>query len=293
MSTVLRVALQKSGRLHDGSVDLIKECGIDLNGRAKRSLRFAASNFPMEILYLRDDDIPGFVADGTVDIGIVGENVLLEKGDARLEIVKRLGFSKCRLSLAVPKRMAYTSAQDLEGLNIATSYPTLLGSYLAEKGISAQLHELSGSVEIAPGLNLAEAICDLVSTGSTLESHGLKEVEVVLRSEAVLIGRTNLEDDKRALLNRLLFRIDAVQKAKRTKYILLNAPASSVDAITRIMPKRKSPTVIPLAREEGATEDWVAIHSVVDEDMFWERIEDLKASGAQDILVLPIEKLIA
>lgn len=293
MSTLLRVALQKSGRLHDGSVDLIKECGIDLNGRAKRSLRFVANNFPMEILYLRDDDIPGFVADGTVDIGVVGENVLLEKGDDHLEIVKRLGFAKCRLSLAVPKRMNYTGVTDLDGLDIATSYPNLLGNYLAKRGVSAHLHELSGSVEIAPGLNLAEAICDLVSTGSTLESHGLREVEVVLRSEAVLIGRKQLPDAKRAILAKLLFRMDAVQKAKRTKYILLNAPAAALDAIAAIMPKRKSPTVIPLAREEGSTEDWVAVHSVVEEDMFWERIEDLKQAGAQDILVLPIEKLIA
>ncbi|WP_299822201.1 ATP phosphoribosyltransferase [uncultured Pontibacter sp.] len=282
---MLRIAIQKSGRLSEESLKLIKECGISfINSSLK--LKTESTNFPLEILYLRDDDIPGYVADGVADIGIVGENVLVEEGMQQLA-VEQLGFSKCRLSLAVPKADSYTNLSDLEGKNIATSYPKLLQAYLDENGVQAHIHTISGSVEIAPSIGLADAICDIVSSGSTLISNGLKEVERVFKSQAVLIANQSLSEEKHAILDKLLFRIHAVQRAQRAKYILLNAPNDKVDTIIKLLPGIKSPTILPLA-EEG----WSSLHSVVNEDDFWEIIEKLKDAGAEGILVVPIEKMI-
>lgn len=282
---MLRLAVQKSGRLSDDSLNLVRECGISFIGSALK-LKTESTNFPLEILFLRDDDIPGYVADGVADIGIVGENVLVEEGWQELAL-QRLGFSRCRLSLAVPKSAAYSSVKDLEGLNIATSYPNLLQAYLQEQGVQAHIHTISGSVEIAPSIGLADAICDIVSSGSTLISNGLREVERVFKSEAVLIANSNLSDEKKQVLEKLLFRIDAVQRARKAKYILLNAPNESIGQISALLPGAKSPSILPLA-EEG----WSSLHSVVNEDDFWEVIEKLKAAGAQGILVVPIEKMI-
>ena len=282
---MLRIAIQKSGRLSEDSLKLIKECGISfINSSLK--LKTESTNFPLEILYLRDDDIPGYVADGVADIGIVGENVLVEEGMQHLAM-EQLGFSKCRLSLAVPKADTYTGISDLNGKNIATSYPNLLQAYLTEKGVEANIHTISGSVEIAPSIGLADAICDIVSSGSTLISNGLKEVERVFKSQAVLIANKDLNEEKRQILDKLLFRIHAVQRAQRAKYILLNAPNEKIDEISTLLPGVKSPTILPLA-EEG----WSSLHSVVNEDDFWEIIEKLKDAGAQGILVVPIEKMI-
>ncbi|MBC5991808.1 ATP phosphoribosyltransferase [Pontibacter cellulosilyticus] len=282
---MLRIAIQKSGRLSEESLKLIKECGISfINSSLK--LKTESTNFPLEILYLRDDDIPGYVADGVADIGIVGENVLVEEGMQQLA-VEPLGFSKCRLSLAVPKSDDYSDISDLQGKNIATSYPNLLQSFLDERGVQAHIHTISGSVEIAPSIGLADAICDIVSSGSTLISNGLKEVERVFKSQAVLISNQSLSDEKRAILDKLLFRIHAVQRAQRAKYILLNAPNDKVDTIIKLLPGIKSPTVLPLA-EEG----WSSLHSVVNEDDFWDIIEKLRDAGAEGILVVPIEKMI-
>lgn len=282
---MLRIAIQKSGRLSDDSLKLIKECGISfINSSLK--LKTESTNFPLEILYLRDDDIPGYVADGVADIGIVGENVLVEEGMQHLA-VEQLGFSKCRLSLAVPKAAEYTDISDLQGKNIATSYPNLLQAFLNEQGVEAHIHTISGSVEIAPSIGLADAICDIVSSGSTLISNGLKEVERVFKSQAVLIANQNLSEEKSAILTKLLFRIHAVQRAQRAKYILLNAPTNKVEEISAMLPGIKSPTIIPLA-EEG----WCSLHSVVNEDDFWDIIEKLKDAGAEGILVVPIEKMI-
>ncbi|WP_162426286.1 ATP phosphoribosyltransferase [Pontibacter pudoricolor] len=282
---MLRIAIQKSGRLSDDSLNLIRECGISfINSSLK--LKTESTNFPLEILFLRDDDIPGYVADGVADIGIVGQNVLVEEGMQHLS-VEELGFSKCRLSLAVPKADNYSSIEDLNGKNIATSYPNLLQSYLSERGVQANIHTISGSVEIAPSIGLADAICDIVSSGSTLISNGLKEVERVFKSQAVLIANKALSEEKREILEKLLFRINAVQRAQRAKYILLNAPNDKVAEISKLLPGVKSPTVLPLL-EEG----WSSLHSVVNEDDFWEIIEKLKAAGAQGILVVPIEKMI-
>ncbi|TPE43167.1 ATP phosphoribosyltransferase [Pontibacter mangrovi] len=282
---MLRIAIQKSGRLSDDSLNLIRECGISFVNSSLK-LMTECTNFPLEILFLRDDDIPGYVADGVADIGIVGQNVLVEEGKQELT-VEALGFSKCRLSLAVPKSTNYTSVQDLDGKNIATSYPNLLQAFLDEKGVQANIHTISGSVEIAPGIGLAEAICDIVSSGSTLISNGLKEVERVFKSEAVLIASPQLTAEKRQILEKLLFRIHAVQRARRAKYILLNSPNDKIDEISRLLPSMKAPTVLPLA-EEG----WSSLHSVVNEDDFWEIIEKIKDAGAQGILVVPIEKMI-
>lgn len=282
---MLRLAIQKSGRLSEDSLNLIRECGISFVSSSLK-LKTESTNFPLEILYLRDDDIPGYVADGVADIGIVGENVLVEEGKQSLT-VERLGFSKCRLSLAVPKSMEYNSIQDLNGKNIATSYPNLLKAYLQEQGVVADIHTISGSVEIAPSIGLAEAICDIVSSGSTLISNGLKEVERVFKSEAALIANDQLSEEKREILDKLLFRIHAVQRARKKKYILLNAPNESLDEIRSLLPSIKSPTILPLA-EDG----WSSLHSVVNEDDFWEIIEKIKAAGAQGILVIPIEKMI-
>jgi len=282
---MLKIAIQKSGRLYEDSIKLLKECGIQLNNGNKQ-LKAVGFNFPIEVYFLRDDDIPQYIYDGVADIGIVGENVLQEKG-RDLDILFRLGFGKCRLSIAVPKSMKYSSGKDLANLKIATSYSSILGKYLSENNINAEIHEISGSVEIAPGIGLADAICDLVSSGSTLFTNGLKEVEVILQSEAVLAGNKNLSKEKKDILNRLLLRINAVNTARNNKYIMLNAPNDQLENICSILPGMKSPTIVPLA-EEG----WSSVQSVVNENDFWDIIEKLKQFQAQGILVVPIEKMI-
>jgi len=282
---MLKIAIQKSGRLYDDSIKLLKECGIELNNGNKQ-LKAAAFNFPIEVYFLRDDDIPQYVYDGVADIGIVGENVLLETAKD-IDLVYRLGFSKCRLSIAVPKSIEYNSIEDLKGLKIATTYSTILQKYLNDKKINAEIHEISGSVEIAPGIGLADAICDLVSSGSTLFTNGLKEVEVILKSEAVLTANKNLSAEKKAILEKLLLRINSVKTAKNNKYIVLNAPNDQLKNIASILPGAKSPTIVPLV-EAG----WSSVHSVVNENDFWDIIEKLKQFGAEGILVMPIEKMI-
>ena len=282
---MLKIAIQKSGRLYEDSIKLLKECGIELNNGNKQ-LKAAAFNFPIEVYFLRDDDIPQYVYDGVADIGIVGENVLLEK-NKDIEIAYRLGFGRCRLSIAVPKAVEYTSLEDLRGLKIATTYSTILQQYLNDKNIEAEIHEISGSVEIAPSIGLADAICDLVSSGSTLFTNGLKEVEVILQSEAVLSVNKNLTADKRLILEKLLLRINSVKTAKNNKYILLNAPNHQLKNIFSLLPGMKSPTVVPLV-EEG----WSSIQSVINENDFWDVIEKLKQFEAEGIIVMPIEKMI-
>ncbi len=285
MDNILRIAVQKSGRLSDESLKLIKECGIKFsNGTGK--LKSVATNFPLEFLFLRDDDIPGYVQDGIADIGIVGANEAEEK-DKAVDWTQKLGFSKCRLSLAIDKNEPYSGLGDFQGKRLATSYPKILGDFLAANNVEADIHEISGSVEIAPSIGLAYGICDIVSSGSTLMSNGLKEVEVIFRSEAVLIANKQLSDEKRTILKRLLFRIDAVQAARSSKYILLNAPNEAIDKIIDILPGMRSPTVLPLAQE-----NWSSIHSVINEDDFWGVIENLREAGAEGILVVPIEKMI-
>lgn len=285
MTQKIRIAVQKSGRLQEQSIKLLKECGLSFsNGSSK--LKTESSNFPAEILYLRDDDIPQYIEDNVADIGIIGENVLIEK-QKKNDLVLRLGFAKCRLSIAIPKSDNYTSTEWLEGKKIATSYPVIVQDFLRKNNIKAEIHEISGSVEIAPGIGLADAVCDIVSTGSTLLTNGLKEVETVINSEAVLIANQNLNDEKKELLDQLIFRINAVHAAKSNKYLLLNAPNDSIEAITEVLPGMKSPTVMPL-KEEG----WSSLHSVVNEDDFWGKISQLKELGAQGILVIPIEKMI-
>jgi ATP phosphoribosyltransferase len=284
MNTVLRIAIQKSGRLQEGSLQLLKESGLSFNG--KDQLKTQVRNFQAELLFLRDDDIPQYVEDKVADVGIVGENVFAEK-QKKNEIIKRLDFAKCRLSIAVPRAENYQGLSYLQGKNIATSYPNIVQKFLQTNNIEAGIHEISGSVEIAPGIGLADAICDLVSTGSTLLSNGLKEVEVVMQSEAVMIINPELEKEKKNILDKLLFRIEAVQKAKNNKYILLNCPNEAIEKITSVIPGMKSPTVIPLSRE-----GWSSLHSVVNENDFWEKIDQLKSFGAQGILVVPIEKMI-
>lgn len=283
--TVLKIAIQKSGRLYDDSIKLLKECGIDIKSGAGR-LKAEAENFPLEVFFLRDDDIPQYVEDEVADLGIVGENVLYEK-EKKVQIVERLGFSKCRLSIAVRREEEYTGAAFLQGKSIATSYPVLVKKYLDENSIHANIHEISGSVEIAPGIGLADCIVDLVSSGSTLFMNGLKESEVILKSEAVLVRNNNLDEEKLKLLDKLLFRMRSVKKAKNNKYILLNAPNENIEKIIALLPGMRSPTVLPLA-EEG----WSSVHSVLNENDFWEIIEQLKDAGAQGILVIPIEKMI-
>lgn len=285
MKQKLRIAIQKSGRLNEGSVRILKECGIGIdNGMNK--LKAQALNFPLDIFFLRDDDIPQYVEDGVADVGIVGENVVMEK-NKQVTVVDRLGFGKCRLSIAVPKSRKYKGIAELGGMRIATSYPFILSKYLRDNKVTAEIHEISGSVEIAPGIGLADAICDLVSSGSTLFMNGLKESEVVLKSEAVMISGNELSAEKIELLGKLMFRINAVKKADNNKYILLNAPNKSLPDIFRILPGMRSPTVIPLAEKE-----WSSVHSVVNETEFWEIIEQLKQHGAEGILVVPIEKMI-
>lgn len=281
----LKLAIQKSGRLHDDSIRLLKECGIDISNGVNK-LKAEASNFPIEVYFLRDDDIPQYVEDGVADIGFVGENVVYEK-KKKVSVAEKLGFGKCRLSIAVRKNETYTDVQFLSGKKIATSYPVILGDFLKAKGITAEIHEISGSVEIAPGIGLADSICDLVSSGSTLFMNGLKETETILQSQAVIIKNTGLSEGKEQLINRLLFRIQSVKKAKNNKYILLNAPNNKLKEIIGLLPGMKSPTVLPLA-EEG----WSSVHSVLNENDFWDIIEQLKAAGAQGILVVPIEKMI-
>jgi ATP phosphoribosyltransferase len=281
----LKLAIQKSGRLHDDSMKLLKECGIDISNGVNK-LKADASNFPLEVYFLRDDDIPQYVEDGVADIGFVGENVVLEK-KKKVDLVEKLGFSKCRLSIAVSRGVNYADASFLEGKKIATSYPVIVQDFLDKNNIKAEIHEISGSVEIAPGIGLAEAICDLVSSGSTLFMNGLKEVETILQSEAILIKNKSLNIEQQQVLDKLLFRIQSVKKAKNTKYILLNAPNDNLDRIISILPGMKSPTVLPLA-EKG----WSSVHSVLKESEFWDIIEQLKALGAQGILVVPIEKMI-
>ncbi|WP_431214920.1 ATP phosphoribosyltransferase [Puia sp. P3] len=281
----LKIAIQKSGRLYDDSVKLLKDCGIDLKNGVNK-LKTECDNFPMEIYFLRDDDIPQYVEDAVADIGIVGENVLYEK-NKKAEIVEQLGFGKCRLSVAVGRSEVYEGVEFLNGKKIATTYPTLVRQFLEKNGVRAEIHEISGSVEIAPGIGLADAIVDLVSSGSTLFMNGLKEVETVLRSQAVLIRNERLGADQQALLEKFLFRIRAVKKARNTKYILLNAPNERLKEIIGLLPGMKSPTVLPLA-EEG----WSSVHSVLNENDFWDIIERLKAAGAQGILVVPIEKMV-
>lgn len=284
-NNILRIAIQKSGRLQEGSLKLLKDCGLNISN-GKDQLKTQAGNFPIEVLFLRDDDIPQYIEDGVADAGIIGENVFIEK-QKKGDIIKRLDFSKCRLALAIPRSEHYTGLTWFEGKNIATSYPNIVSDYLKKNNIKAGIHEISGSVEIAPGIGLADAICDIVSTGSTLLSNGLKEVELVMKSEAVLVSRTALEKSKQAILDKLLFRIEAVQQARNNKYILLNCPNESIDAITNVIPGMKSPTILPLGKE-----GWSSLHSVVDENDFWEKIDQLKALGAQGILVIPIEKMI-
>jgi ATP phosphoribosyltransferase len=281
----LRIAIQKSGRLYEDSVQLLKECGIDLRN-VKDRLKTESDNFPLEIFFLRDDDIPQYVEDGVADIGIVGENVLYEK-NKKATIVEKLGFGKCRLSVAIPRNQQYEGVQSLQGKRIATSYPYLVNEFLAKNNLQAEIHEISGSVEIAPGIGLADVVADLVSSGSTLLMNGLKEVEVLLQSQAVLIRNNGLNAEQQKLVEKLVFRIRAVKKAKHNKYILLNAPNDKVQEIISLLPGMKSPTVLPLA-EAG----WSSVHSVLSEDTFWDIIEQLKAAGAQGILVIPIEKMI-
>jgi len=283
--TKLRIAIQKSGRLYEDSVALLKECGIDLRN-VKDRLKTESDNFPLEVFFLRDDDIPQYVEDGVADIGIVGENVLFEK-DKKAVVVEKLGFGKCRLSVAVPRAYEYVGVASLAGKKIATSYPVLVEKYLKENNVVAEIHEISGSVEIAPGIGLADVVADLVSSGSTLFMNGLKEVETILQSQAVLVRNQSLDKERLDLLDKLLFRIKAVKKAKRNKYVLLNAPNNNLEKIISLLPGMKSPTVLPLA-ESG----WSSVHSVLSEDEFWEKIEQLKAAGAQGILVVPIEKMI-
>lgn len=281
----IRIAVQKSGRLYEDSVTLLKECGIDLRN-VKDRLKTESDNFPLEVFFLRDDDIPQYVEDGVADIGIVGENVLFEK-NKKTEVVEELGFGKCRLSIAVPRTQQYEGIATLKGKRIATSYPFLVNSYLKQHNVTADIHEISGSVEIAPGIGLADVVADLVSSGSTLFMNGLKEVETILQSQAVLIKNNQLGQTQLDLLEKLLFRIRSVKKAKRNKYILLNAPNEKIKDIIALLPGMKSPTVLPLA-ESG----WSSVHSVLNEDEFWDKIEQLKAAGAQGILVIPIENMI-
>ena len=281
---VLKIAIQKSGRLNEKSLELLKECGIKINNGGK--LMSSSSNFPLEVFYLRDDDIPQYVAEGVADIGILGENEVLEK-DQDVEIINRLDFSKCRLSLAIRREENYSDLTWFSGKKIATSYPTILKNYLEENSIDAEVETISGSVEIAPGIGLADGILDIVSTGSTLLANGLKEVEVVMKSEAVLINNPKLSLAKKNLLGKLLFRIQAAKGAKQNKYILLNAPNENLDEIINLLPGMRSPTVLPLA-EKG----WSSLHSVIGEDDFWEVIDQLKDKGAEGILVCPIEKMI-
>ena len=281
----LRIAVQKSGRLHDDSMQILKDIGIAIDN-GKDQLKASAKDFPVEIFYLRNGDIPQYLKDGVVDAAIIGENVLIEKGDT-ITIAEKLGFSSCRVCIAIPKSIKYNGIQDLEGKRIATSYPNTVQSYLDEKGVKANLHIINGSVEIAPNIGLADAICDIVSSGSTLFKNNLKEVEMILKSEAVLAVSPMLTEEKQAILDTILFRIRSVLKGRQSRYILLNAPNDRIEAIKEILPGMRSPTVLPLA-EEG----WSSVHSVISKNEFWTIIDRLKAAGAEGILVCPIEKMV-
>ena len=281
----LKLPIQKSGRLNEDSMRLLKECGIDI-GNGVNKLKADATNFPLELFFLRDDDIPQYVEDGVADIGFVGENVVYEKAK-KVEVAYELGFGKCRLSFAVRKNEEFTGPAFLEGKKIATSYPVLVQRYLDEHKINAEVHEISGSVEIAPGIGLADVVCDLVSSGSTLFMNGLKEADTILKSQAVLIKHKNFSAEQQQILDRLLFRMESVKKAKKNKYVLLNAPNDQLEKIVALLPGMKSPTVLPLA-----SPGWSSVHSVIAESDFWNIIEQLKNAGAEGILVIPIEKMI-
>ena len=281
----LKIAIQKSGRLNEESLKLLKSCGIKLdNGRDQ--LKVAVPNFPLEILYLRNSDIPKYLEDRVADIAIIGENLLFEQ-EKQVDIICKLGFSKCRVSLAIPKENKSDGISFFEGKKIATSYPNTVNKYLRLKNVKAKIHKISGSVEIAPNIGLADGICDIVSSGSTLFKNGLKETEVILRSEAVLASAKNLSIDKKRILDKLVFRIESVLRAKNSKYILMNVPNEMIDVVSEILPVLKSPTVLPLAKE-----GWSSLHSVIDEDQFWEVIDELKEAGAEGILVVPIDKMV-
>lgn len=282
---MLRIAVQSKGRLYEETMTLLQESGINLN-LSKRTLLVQAGNFPVEILFLRDDDIPQSVAGGVADVGIVGENEYVERNE-KANLIKRLGFSKCRISLAIPKAVDYKGLDWFNGKKIATSYPGILKSFLEKNNICAESHVITGSVEIAPGIGLADAIFDIVSSGSTLVSNNLREVEIVMQSEALLIGNPNLSEEKKEIMEELLFRFDAVKAAQGKKYIMMNVPNSQLEAVISVLPGIKSPTVMPLAQG-----DWSSVHTVLDEKRFWEIIGKLKSLGAEGILVLPIEKMI-
>jgi len=284
-SMKLRIAIQKSGRLNEDSLKMLKDCGISIDN-GKDQLKASSRNFPMEVFYLRNGDIPQYLRDGVVDIAIIGENVLIEKGEDILT-AERLGFSKCKVSLAIPKGETYSSVNDFEGKRIATSYPNTVRKYLEQKGVKAELHIINGSVEIAPNIGLADGICDIVSSGSTLFKNNLKEVEVLLKSEAVLAVSPKISEERKALLAKLQFRIQAVLRARQSKYVLLNAPNEKLSAIIELLPGMRSPTVLPLA-EAG----WSSVHTVINKDKFWEVIDELKEAGAEGILVCPIEKMV-
>ena len=283
--TKIRIAIQKSGRLNEESLQILKDCGISIDN-GKDQLKASSRNFPIEVFYLRNGDIPQYLRDGVVDIAIIGENVLVEKGEDII-IAEKLGFSKCKVSLAVPKSVKYNSVKDFEGKRIATSYPNTVLNYLKEKGVKADLHIISGSVEIAPNIGLADAICDIVSSGSTLFKNNLKEVEVMLTSEAVLAVSPKISSERKELLEKLQFRIQAVLRARGSKYVLLNAPNDKLDGILKLLPGMRSPTVLPLA-DEG----WSSVHTVINKDKFWEVIDELKKAGAEGILVCKIEKMV-
>ena len=281
----LKIAIQKSGRLNEGSLKLLKDCGIIIDN-GKGQLKAPARNFPLEILFLRSSDIPQYVEDGVADAAIIGENVLIEK-PKKVRIVQKLGFSRCRVSLAVPKNANYKGPEFFQEKKIATSYPFTLQSYLNKKGVRAEIHEISGSVEIAPNVGLADGICDIVSSGSTLFKNGLKEVETILKSEAVLMQSLKITPEVNAILEKLLFRIRAVLEAKNTKYILMNVPNEKIEEVSRLLPVLKSPTILPLGQK-----GWSSLHTVIKEETFWEVIDRLKTAGAEGILVIPIEKVV-
>lgn len=283
--TKLKIAIQKSGRLNEDSIKLLKSCGINIKNGIDQ-LKVDVSNFPIELLYLRNSDIPQYLEDGVVDVAIIGENLLIEK-QKEIEIVEKLGFSKCKVSLAVPKEVEDESIRFFDGKKIATSYPNTVQAYFDKNNIKADIHVISGSVEIAPNIGLADGICDIVSSGSTLFKNGLKETQVILKSEAVLAKSKDLNQEKEAILARLLFRIQAVLRAKNTKYILMNVPNKNIEKVTSILPVLKSPTILPLAKE-----GWSSLHSVIKEEEFWEVIDELKFAGAEGILVVPIDKMV-
>ena len=281
----LKIAVQKSGRLHEDSMRILKDIGVSIDN-GKDQLKASAKNFPLEVFYLRNGDIPQYLKDGVVDAAIIGENVLIEKGN-EISIIEKLGFSSCKVSIAIPKSAKYNSIKDLQGKRIATSYPNTVNDFLKRKGVEAELHIINGSVEIAPNIGLADAIVDIVSSGSTLFKNNLKEVETILQSEAVLVASPTMTDDAKAIIKRLQFRIQSVLKAREYKYVLLNAPNDKVSKIIELLPGMKSPTVLPLA-ENG----WSSIHTVINKDKFWEVIDELKLNGAEGILVCPIEKMV-